>query len=120
MPGKIAMAARQNRPFVIRDHREWLYTGIGFVSAFSSEITKVMHFEDFVIAERVSRHLAGQGVEATCRRASYEECKRLSPPSIAALAKGEKLVQLRPPYSARSPRASWCAPADTSIYWPHR
>ena len=104
-----AMALKTNRPYVIRDRRDWLYTGLGFVSSFSSEVKFVIPFAEFGTAERIARHLSTLGAEAFATRSSYDECKRLQSAPIRSLKLGEKISQRRR-----------LGPVDTSLYWPHR
>lgn len=103
------MASKRNRPYVIRDRRDWLYTGTGFVSSFSSDMRYVIPFEQFEIAELIARHLTAMGLEAFASHSSYDECKRLASRPIRQLGPKEKLQQRRR-----------FGPVDTSLYWPHR
>ena len=105
------MLVKRNRPYVIRDHRDWLYTGVNFVSPFSQDAKQAMHFVEWEIAEGIARHICSIGPEAFARRSTYDECRRLEPPSIRSLAIGEKLPKIR---------LRRLGPVDTSEYWPHR
>lgn len=106
------IAVRKNRPFLVFDPRNWVYTGRGFVSEFSPEFNTAMSFGELWLAEGVANHLRMLGIRACARRASYAECKKLELSAIRQPENGERVVQRR--FRGRDQQI------DAAEYWPHR